>query len=74
VTSNVSFDERLRRANLAVRAIAGGAIGTASGVIVSLLGFEGPGAVLTLGGVLLLGWGLHRFGRLGADPPRWYGR
>jgi hypothetical protein len=69
-----SFEERQRRSRLAARAIAGGAVGTASGVALSLLGFEGPGLVLTLGGALLLGWGLHRFGRLGADPPGWYGR
>ena len=74
VMNKVSLDERQRRSRLAMRAVAGGAIGTASGVIVSLFGFEGPGMVLTLGGALLLGWGLHRFGRLGADPPGWYGR
>lgn len=72
--SKESFDERQRRSRLATRAIAGGAVGTASGVVASLLGFEGPGMVLTLGGALLLGWGLHRFGRLRADPPRWSGR
>lgn len=71
--SKVSFDERRRRARLALRAVACGALGTASGVVVSLLGVERLGIVLTLGGTLLLGWGLHRFGRLGADPPRWYG-
>jgi hypothetical protein len=74
MSTEVSFDERQRRARHATRAIAAGAIGTASGIGVALLGLEGPGTVLTLGGALLLGWGLHRFGRLGADPPRWYGR
>jgi hypothetical protein len=72
--SKVSLDERQRRSSLAMRAVAGGAIGTASGVAVSLLGVEAPGMVLTLGGALLLGWGLHRFGRLGADPAGWSGR
>lgn len=72
--SNVSFEERQRRSRLAMRAVACGALGTASGVAISLLDLEGPGRVLTLAGALLLGWGLHRFGRLGADPPGWYGR
>jgi hypothetical protein len=63
--------DRRQRVRLAQRAIVAGAIGTASGVIVSLLGAEGAGMPLTLGSALLLGWGLHRFGRLGADPPGW---
>lgn len=72
--STKSFDERRRRLRLATRAVAGGAVGAASGVAVSMLGAEGIGMPLTLGSAMLLGWGLHRFGRLGADPPGWYGQ
>jgi hypothetical protein len=67
--STLTFDERQQRLRLAKRAVACGALGTASGVAVSMLGAEGIGMVLTLGCGALLGWGLHRFGRLGPDPP-----
>ena len=46
-----------------------GAFGVISGIATSVLGAEDAGAVLTLVGLAMLLWGLHRLGRLGADPP-----
>lgn len=57
---------RVARATVTVAA---GAVGTAGGMVVSLYGAEGAGAGLTIAGALLMLWGLHRYGRLGADPP-----
>lgn len=47
-----------------------GAFGVTSGIAASVLGLEDVGAVLTLAGLAMLLWGLHRLGRLGPDPPR----
>jgi hypothetical protein len=62
-------DGRARRAIIATRTLALGALGTVAGVVASVVGLQAAGAVLTLSGILGLLWGLHRVGRLGADPP-----
>jgi hypothetical protein len=61
-------ESRARRVNAATHPLIVGAFGVTGGIICSLLGAQDVGAVLTLSGLCLLGWGLHRFGRLGADP------
>jgi hypothetical protein len=60
---------RARDVSSAAQPLTVGAIGICAGIALSITGAEDVGAVLTLAGVLLLLWGLHRFGRLGADPP-----
>jgi hypothetical protein len=60
---------RARNVSSAAHTLTVGAIGTCAGIALSMTGSEDVGAVLTIAGVLLLLWGLHRFGRLGADPP-----
>lgn len=60
--------KRLRATGISMLAGAGAA---AVGIAVSMFGLETLGAALTLGGILLLGWALHAFGRSGADPARW---
>jgi hypothetical protein len=62
-------DTRERRVNAATQPLIVGAFGVTGGIASSLLGAEEIGAVLTLSGLCLLGWGLHRLGRLGPDPP-----
>jgi hypothetical protein len=47
-----------------------GAFGVTGGIVSSVVGAEQIGAVLTLSGLVVLLWGLHRLGRLGPDPPR----
>lgn len=59
---------RERRVAVAVQALTVGAFGTCAGIALSITGLENTGGVMTLSGLLLLVWGLHRFGRLGADP------
>jgi hypothetical protein len=59
-----------RRAFGATQPLMVGAFGVVSGIASSLLGAEDVGAVLTLSGLAMLLWGLHRLGRLGADRPR----
>ncbi|MGC4088893.1 MAG: hypothetical protein QM756_13530 [Polyangiaceae bacterium] len=44
-----------------------GAVSTVCGIVLAVADDQGVSILLTLGGVLLLVWGLHRFGRLGAD-------
>lgn len=61
-------ESRARRVNAATHPLIVGAFGVTGGIVSSLLGAEDVGAVLTLSGLCLLGWGLHRLGRLGADP------
>lgn len=61
---------RERRVVGATQPLMVGAFGVISGVATSLLGSEDAGAVLTLSGLTMLLWGLHRLGRLGPDPPR----
>jgi len=61
--------ERERRVRLAIGPLAVGALGTVAGVLLSLLGAGEFAAGLTLSGAVSLLYGLHRLGRLGADPP-----
>jgi len=61
--------ERERRVRLATGPLAVGALGTVTGVVLSLLGAGDFAAGMTLSGATLLLYGLHRLGRLGADPP-----
>jgi hypothetical protein len=61
--------ERQRRVRLATGPLSVGALGTVAGVALSLLGAGDFAAGMTLAGALLLLYGLHRLGRLGADPP-----
>jgi len=61
--------ERERRARLATGPLALGAVATVAGVVLSVLGASDFGAGTTLTGAALLLYGLHRLGRLGADPP-----
>lgn len=60
---------RERRVVSATQPLVVGAFGVVSGVASSLLVSEDVGAVLTIAGLVMLLWGLHRLGRLGADPP-----
>ena len=46
-----------------------GALGTVIGIALSVLGAGNLAAGMTLAGAALLLYGLHRLGRLGADPP-----
>ena len=55
--------------NAATQPLIVGAFGVTGGIVSSMLGARDVGAVLTLAGLGLLGWGLHRLGRLGPDPP-----
>lgn len=57
---------RERRAGLFIRVGAGA---SAAGIALAAAGDEAIARWLTLGGLLVLVLGLHRFGRLGADPP-----
>ena len=61
--------ERQRRVRLATGPLSVGALGTVTGVSLSLLGAGDFAAGITLAGAALLLYGLHRLGRLGADPP-----
>ena len=63
-------DNRQRRVFGATQPLMVGAFGVISGIATSMLGSEDVGAVLTLAGLAMLLWGLHRLGRLGPDPPR----
>jgi hypothetical protein len=60
---------RQQRVRLATGPLCVGALGTVAGVALSLFGGGDFAAGMTLGGALLLLYGLHRLGRLGADPP-----
>jgi len=62
--------ERQRRVRLATGPLAIGALGTVVGIALSLLEVGDFAAALTLSGGAMLLWGLHRLGRLGADPPQ----
>lgn len=46
-----------------------GAVTTAVGIALAASGDPGLARWLVLGGLVLLVYGLHRFGRLGADEP-----
>jgi hypothetical protein len=60
---------RDRQVSNATQALAVGAVGLSAGIVSSMAGGDDAGAVLSIVGGLMLLWGLHRFGRLGADPP-----
>jgi hypothetical protein len=62
-------ESRERRVSAATQPLISGAFGVTAGIVTSLLGAKAAGAVLTLAGLCLLAWGLHRLGRLGPDPP-----
>ena len=63
--TNVSGRER--RAGMLIRI---GACASAAGIALAAAGDDNVARWLTLCGLLVLVLGLHRFGRLGADPPR----
>lgn len=65
-------NQRSDRPGMAMRAartLAAGAAGTSAAVALSLFGAESTAAGLALMSVPMMLWGLHRYGRLGADPP-----
>ena len=62
-------ESRARRVSAATQPLVVGAFGVTGGIASSLLEAEAVGAVLTLAGLCMLAWGLHRLGRLGPDPP-----
>jgi hypothetical protein len=59
---------RAQRVGGATHPLTVGAFGVISGIAASVLGSEDVGAVLTITGLVMLLWGLHRLGRLGPDP------
>jgi hypothetical protein len=61
--------ERQRQVRLATGPLSVGALGTVLGISLSVLGAGNLAAGMTLAGAALLLYGLHRLGRLGADPP-----
>jgi hypothetical protein len=61
--------DRDRHVSRATGPVSVGASGTAAGVALGVMGWEDWSAVFTVAGALMLLWGLHRLGRLGADPP-----
>jgi hypothetical protein len=63
-------DERPHRVRLATGPLGVGALGTVLGIALSLLGAGDLATALTLTSAAMLLWGLHRLGRLGADPPQ----
>jgi hypothetical protein len=67
----LSVEERRKRLRLTGVSMLAGAAAAALGIAASMFGLETLGTVLTLGGILLLGWALHFFGRSGADPADW---
>jgi hypothetical protein len=60
---------RERRVSSATQPLVVGAFGVIGGIASSVFGSEDIGAAFTIGGLAMLLWGLHRLGRLGADPP-----
>lgn len=60
--------DRASKSRRAARALLMGAGGLATGLALSLSGIQGAGAGLTAAGAVMMLWGLHRYGRLGADP------
>lgn len=60
---------RERRVSSATHPLAVGAFGVVAGTALCVVGADEAGAVLTLAGFVMMVWGLHRLGRLGADPP-----
>jgi hypothetical protein len=62
--------DRQRRVRLATGPLLVGAFGTVIGIALSVVKGGDVPATLTLIGAGMLLLGLHRLGRLGADPPR----
>ena len=62
--------DRQRRVRLATGPLLVGAFGTVIGIALSVAEGGDVAATLTLVGAGMLLLGLHRLGRLGADPPR----
>jgi hypothetical protein len=61
--------ERVGTVKGATVPLVAGAAGTVAGIVLSVTGPDVLGGVLTLAGLVIQLWGLHRLGRLGADPP-----
>jgi hypothetical protein len=64
----LTVEERRKRLRFTGVAMVAGAAAAAVGIAASMFGQEALGMPLTLGGIVLLGWALHLFGRSGADP------
>jgi len=62
--------DRERRVRLATGPLVVGAFGTVTGIVLSVVAGGDVSATLTLVGAGMLLLGLHRLGRLGADPPQ----
>jgi len=62
--------DRERRVRLATGPLLVGAFGTVAGIVLSVVESGDVFATLTLVGAGMLLLGLHRLGRLGADPPQ----
>lgn len=62
-------DERQRAVRLATAPLAAGAIAASVALVLCIAGAQVIGGGLLLSASVLLLWGLHRLGRLGADPP-----
>jgi hypothetical protein len=65
----IGLATRERQVRLATGPLLAGALGTVLGIVLSVLIGGDFAAALTLAGALMLLWGVHRLGRLGADPP-----
>ncbi len=57
-----------RRAQAASQLLGIGAAGTVVGLALGVVGADGAGVAVTASGFAILLLGLHRYGRLGADP------
>jgi len=64
---------RDRQVSRATGPVGVGASGTATGIVLGVMGWQDWSAVFTVTGALMLLWGLHRLGRLGADPSEPHG-
>jgi hypothetical protein len=62
--------DRERKVRLATGPLLVGAFGTVIGIALSVVASGDIAATLTVVGAGMLLLGLHRLGRLGADPPR----
>jgi hypothetical protein len=60
---------RDRRVRLATGPLTAGALGTVAGIVLCMTVGGDFAAMLTVAGAVLLLWGVHQLGRLGADPP-----